>query len=348
MRFWLDKGVDGFRLDALAHIFKDKQWRNNPPNPDYNPATMLPFKQLLPVYDGNQPEVHVVIAEMRRLIDEYAQCLLIGELYLPVDELVNYYGWEDRPGLHLPYNFQLIQLPWSAVEIYAGINKYEGSLPAFAWPSWVLGNHDKPRVRTRVGAEQARVAALLLLTLRGTPTMYYGDELGMANLSIPAHRICDPVQKAFPGQSFGRDPERTPMQWQAGPGAGFSAGEPWLPLAANYNQENIETEAADESSLLVFYHRLIRLRQKEPALRIGGYRPVAEGNNLLVYLREYEGRGFLVAANLSHLHQCLLLPQQVSGRVVLSTNAGRQGRPVEQALDLGPDEGLVAFMSTIE
>src|SRR5690606_11977646 len=134
---------------------------------------------------------------------------------------------------HLPFNFQLIQAPWNARGIAALIEEYERSLPAGGWPNWVLGNHDRPRIASRVGQAQARVAAMLLLTLRGTPTLYYGDELGMRDVPIAPEQVQDPFEKNVPGMGMGRDPCRTPMQWDTSPNAGFTTGRPWLPLAAD-------------------------------------------------------------------------------------------------------------------
>src|SRR5690606_16899110 len=160
--------------------------------------------------------------------DRYEDRVLIGEIYLPIERLVAYYGRRGE-GVHLPFNFQLLTLPWNAREIDRAIDEYEGALPAHGWPNRVLGNHDRPRVASRVGPAQARVAAILLLTLRGTPTVYYGDELGLADVAIPDDRLVDP-QGLRLGSAFSRDPCRTPMPWHAEPGGGFTDGRPWLPL----------------------------------------------------------------------------------------------------------------------
>ena len=166
MRFWLKKGVDGFRVDVMWHLMKDRYFRDNPPNPEYREG-MLPSKRLVEVYSADQPEVQDIVTMMRAVVDEFDKRLLIGEVYLSVDELVDYYGRQQSLGAHLPYNFQLVVLPWKATDIYVAINKYEGSLPEFAWPNWVLGNHDKDRIATRVGPEQARVAALAVADAAG-------------------------------------------------------------------------------------------------------------------------------------------------------------------------------------
>ena len=182
MRFWLDRGVDGFRVDTMAHLIKDDQFRDNPPNPDYRPG-QLPHRRLLTTYTVDRPEVHEIITKMRVVTDSYDGRMIAGEMYLPVERLMGYYGTSGG-GAHLPFNFQLIELPWHAKTMATAIDVYEAALPPNAWPNWVLGNHDKPRIATRVGAAQARVAAMLLLTLRGTPTMYYGDEIGMHDVAL--------------------------------------------------------------------------------------------------------------------------------------------------------------------
>jgi alpha-glucosidase len=170
MRFWLNRGVDGFRVDVIWHLIKDEGFRDNPANPDYR-ASEPPYRSLLPVYSADRPEAHEVIRGLRAVIDEYADRVLIGEIYLPVEKLAAYYG-ADLSEAHLPFNFSLIETPWRADAVASLIDRYEISLPPGAWPNWVLGNHDRPRLASRVGAEQARVAAMLLLTLRGTPTLY--------------------------------------------------------------------------------------------------------------------------------------------------------------------------------
>ncbi|MBX6340831.1 MAG: alpha-amylase, partial [Thermomicrobiaceae bacterium] len=281
LRFWLDRGVDGFRVDALWFLLEDERLRDDPPNPDWEPGSD-PYHSILPVYSSDLPEVHDVVAEMRRVLDEYPERLMIGELYLPIPRLVAYYG-AGGAGAHLPANFHLILTAWDAARIRALIDTYEGFLPAYAWPNWVLGNHDRSRIASRVGPEQARVAAMLLLTLRGTPTMYYGDEIGMRDVLIPPDRVQDPLERNVPGIGLGRDPERTPMQWEPGPNAGFTTGEPWLPLADDYQTCNVEVEREDPRSMLSLYRRLIALRRAEPALHVGSYAPVPAEGSVLAY-----------------------------------------------------------------
>ncbi|MGH8662777.1 MAG: alpha-amylase family glycosyl hydrolase, partial [Burkholderiales bacterium] len=210
LRFWLERGVDGFRVDVLWHLVKDEHFGDNPPNADWREG-MDPYNALVPLQTTDRPEVHDIVRRMRRLLDEYRERVLIGEIYLPLERLMQYYGAELQ-GAHLPFNFQLLSAPWDAAHLAGLLAEYERLLPEGAWPNWVLGNHDRPRIASRVGLAQARVAAMLLLTLRGTPTIYYGDELGMRNVSIPPGEVQDPFECRVPGLGLGRDPVRTPMQ----------------------------------------------------------------------------------------------------------------------------------------
>ncbi|XYI01703.1 alpha-amylase family glycosyl hydrolase [Sorangium sp. So ce1128] len=341
LRFWLDRGVDGFRVDTIHHLIKDSELRDNPPNPHWKPG-MPPHRKLLRLYTTDRPEVHEAVAAMRRVLDAYDDRVLIGEAYLPFDRLMAYYG-QDLSGMHLPFNFHLIGAPWNARAIAEVVREYEAALPPGAWPNWVLGNHDKPRIRSRIGAAQARVAAMLLLTLRGTPTLYYGDEIGMSDVPIAPDQVQDPFEKNVPGLGVGRDPERTPMQWDGGANSGFTTGAPWLPLAPDAGRTNVEALRADPRSILSLYRALIALRRAEPALAIGSYAPVAAGDDLLAYERAHGGRRLVVVLNLSSHPRRLELPGGVAGgRILLATGLDRAGERLEAIAELDPDEGLIA------
>jgi alpha-glucosidase len=255
MRFWLGRGVDGFRIDVLWHLIKDDQFRDNPPNPQFAPG-QPPHEALIPLYTTDRPEMADVLAELRGVVDELDDRLLIGEIYLPVERLVAYYG-RDLRGVHLPFNFSLLTSSWRAETIARLIREYDSALPAGGWPNWVLGNHDWPRIVGRVGRDQARTAAMLLLTLRGTPTIYYGDEIGMPQAVIPPDRVRDPLEKLLPGTGMGRDGSRTPMQWDDTKNAGFSEVEPWLPLAESFPGANVAEQRGDRKSIYQLYQRLI-------------------------------------------------------------------------------------------
>ncbi|MDB5296454.1 MAG: malL [Phycisphaerales bacterium] len=349
LRFWLDRGVDGFRVDVIYHIVKDDQFRDNPRNPAYRPG-QNPHHEYLATYITDRPEVHDVIAGMRRVVDAYPSRMMVGEVYLPVERLVTYYG-EGGAGVHMPFNFQLVTMPWNARAVAEAIDHYEGSLPSYGWPNWVLGNHDNPRVASRVGRPQARVAAVLLLTLRGTPTLYYGDEIGMTDVPILADQVQDPFEKNVPGLGLGRDPERTPMQWDASPNAGFAppAARPWLPVAADHAAVNVEVQRNDPASLLSLYRRLIAVRRAEPALAVGSYRPVPAEGDVVAYVRRdldaAGGRAFLVVLNFGPRPQAFDLSVDAAtargGRVVVGTHPGREGGLVGGRLELKGDEAIV-------
>ncbi|MBV8837331.1 MAG: DUF3459 domain-containing protein [Alphaproteobacteria bacterium] len=343
MRFWLARGVDGFRIDVIWHLIKDDQFRDNPPNPAYRRGDP-PHHAVLPLYTTDRPEVHEVIAQMRKVTEGFADRVLIGEIYLPVERLVAYYG-RDHSGVHLPFNFTLLSAPWHARELAKLIDEYEGALPDGGWPNWVLGNHDRPRIASRVGLEQARVAAMLLLTLRGTPTIYYGDELGMEQVRIPPDRVRDPFERNVPGQGLGRDGCRTPMPWDAGPHAGFSSAEPWLPLAANYPVLNAAAQCADATSMHALYRRLIAIRQARPALQVGSYQPVTANGDLLLYRRLADNDRILVALNLGAEPTAVTFSEgPANGQVLVSTHLDREDDRVTDNLALRPHEGVLVAL----
>ncbi len=345
MRFWLDRGVDGFRIDVIWHLIKDDQFRGNPPNPEYRPGEW-PYRQLLATYTTDRPEVHAIIAGMRNVMNEYEDRLMIGEIYLPVERLVTYYGTESS-GVHLPFNFQLIEIPWHAAAIAAAVDAYEAALPPHGWPNWVLGNHDKSRIASRIGPAQARIAAMLLMTLRGTPTMYYGDEIGMHDVAIPPELVRDPWEINVPGFGVGRDPERTPMQWDDSTHAGFTTGEPWLPVASDYLDINVGRERNDAASMLTLYRRLIGLRKAESALVLGAHRRMSATGETMLYLRQDQERRLLIALNFSsYTRQISFAPSPSPGRILLSTHLDRQGESFDNQIDLRADEGIVAELSS--
>ncbi len=344
LRFWLRRGVDGFRVDVMHHLVKDAEFRDNPANPDFKPG-MSPYRELLATHSADLPEVQEIIALMRSVVDEFDDRMLVGEIYLSVERLMAYYGVGGK-GAHLPFNFQLIRLPWNAREVAAAVNRYEALLPAYGWPNWVLGNHDKPRIASRVGAAQARVAAMLLLTLRGTPTMYYGDEIGMRDVPIPIDRVQDPFEKNVPGLGLGRDPVRTPMQWSAAPNAGFSRAEPWLPLADDWRSANVALEREDGKSILTLYRRLIELRRAEPALAVGAYAAQAAGDDVLAYTRQAGARRLLTALNFASAEREFdLAPLSARAAVLLSTHLDRGCEILGSKLRLRADEGAIVELA---
>ena len=373
LMFWLDKGVDGFRMDVLWLLIKDDQFRDNPINPDWQPGSSS-FGRYLPLYTADRPETHEIVAEMRTLLDSYGSSpdqarLLIGEIYLPIRELVRYYG-SSAPapttrrhdmtgvamtspqlnGAQLPFNFHLIQTPWRTSTIAQLIRDYEAALPPGAWPNWVLGNHDQPRLASRLGPDQARAAAVLLLTLRGTPTLYYGDELGMTDGRIPPDQIKDPAEKRQPGIGMGRDPERTPMLWDASPNAGFTtAAHAWLPVLPTYPNQCVAAETETPASMLSLYRRLLALRRAHPALHSGTVSDVTpkpgQQTGVLSYIRSLDNERIHVSLNLTSEPQPANIP---AGSLLLSSAPSRAAEiaptPLSGAATLGPGEALVVLL----
>jgi alpha-glucosidase len=333
LRFWLQRGIDGFRVDAIHHLFEDAQLRDNPVNPQWR-VGMSPARRLIRLHTMDQPEVHGAIRLMRQLADQYGDRLLIGEAYLPIDRLMSYYG-ENLTGFHLPFNFHLISALWTPAAISSLVELYEQALPPGGWPNWVLGNHDRSRVATRLGIGQARVAAMLLLTLRGTPTIYQGEELGMQDAPIAPDLVRDPWEKNVPGLGLGRDPVRTPMLWSCEPHGGFSAARPWLPVATE-GTASCERQRNDPASMLWLYRSLLWLRRAEPALTVGSYQNITHTDCVLAYQREHLGRKFQVALNMSGSPQTLP-PAVASGQVLISTLDASIGNKRQ----LGPHEGII-------
>ncbi len=343
LRFWLRKGVDGFRIDVLWMLIKDDQWRDNPANPQFKPGQPA-FNNQIPLYTTDRPEVQAIVSGLREVTNEFEDRVLIGEIYLPLNRLMTYYG-KDLSGVQLPFNFQLLQTVWDATVIANLIEQYESALPIGGWPNWVLGNHDKPRIASRVGIEQARIAAMLLLTLRGTPTMYYGDELGMLNVPIPSDRVQDPLEKNVPGKGLGRDPCRTPMLWDATRYAGFSEQPPWLPVTPHHSTVNVEFQTGNETSFLALYRALLRIRHSYVSLSIGNYARFPGPTSVLAYLRYSGDEQLLIALNFGAAEAKLSLGPIGAGRVLLSTAMDRVDEKLTGVLRLRSDEGIIVLVS---
>jgi alpha-glucosidase len=284
---------------------------------------------------------------MRRVLDSYDERMMIGEIYLPIHKLVTYYG-TDNKGAHLPFNFMLLSLPWDAKKISTAIDEYEGALPKNSWPNWVLGNHDQPRITSRIGVQQAKVAAILLLTLRGTPTIYYGEELGMRDVPIPFDEVQDPQGLNMPDKNLSRDPSRTPMQWNSSTYAGFSTVKPWLRLNSDYRRVNVERQKDDPYSHLTLYRRLIALRQSEPSLMWGDYKPIFADQQALAYTREAKGeKCFCIVLNLSHRPCYLdLRSANIHGKIVLSATTEGEGSETNGNIQMAGDEGMIIELNT--
>ncbi|YCI06970.1 alpha-amylase family glycosyl hydrolase (plasmid) [Ensifer sp. D2-11] len=338
LRFWLRRGVDGFRVDASAVLAEDPLLRDDPPNPDFD-AEMPRTDKFKRVFTDIRPETMSYIEEMRAVLDAFPDRVLLGEVQEGFRHIGQFYGGE-RPRFHLPLNSLLLETDWDAASIAARIDQYINAIPDGAWPVWVLGGHDKPRIATRVGLQQARIAAMLLFTLSGTPIFFEGDEIGMPSSQISSEDACDPFEIRVPGFGLNRDPERAPMRWDASEKAGFTTGEPWLPLGDDVAQRNVAVERGDERSLLSLYRQLIALRQTEPALLAGDFRPLRSRGNVLLFRRCTRDRQLLIALNVSDGSETVSL--RGGGMVRLNTLLDRIGEPVDSQLYLRPNEGVIA------
>jgi alpha-glucosidase len=289
---------------------------------------------------------------MRSVLDEYDDRVMVGEIYLPNEELVKYYGTQREDGsfdeCHLPFNFQLITLPWKPAIIKDAIKAYYDSLPQGGWPNWVMGNHDQHRIASRIGLRQARIANMLLLTLWGTPTTYYGEEIGMENVEIPAEFIQDPpaVNQPEIAHIVGRDPERTPMQWDDSPNAGFTSDRvtPWLPLHEDYCFRNVKAQGADPSSMLNLYKKLIEIRKEEPALSVGDLQFIDLENPMVIAYKRFvqDKNQFLIVLNFSNDSLFLDLKNVArSARIEVTTNLSSLKEVDLSQLFIDSEEGLL-------
>jgi alpha-glucosidase len=335
MRFWLARGVDGFRVDASAVLIKDDLLRDNPRDPEAT-EQMPPPQRYKPVFTDDRPETMACIETLRAVIDEYDGKLLCGEVQGKTDRIGHFYD-ADRPRLHLPLNFALLDCEWTAPTLQATIDAYYNALPKHAWPVWVIGGHDKHRIASKIGPAQARVLAMMLMTLKGTPIFYMGDELGMERVPIPADKVRDPFEKLVKGFDLGRDPERTPMRWDGSPRGGFTAGEPWLPMGDP--ARNVTTLRDDSASLLNLYRQLIALRRRTACLTRGDYHPMRATNDVLAYRRSLGPEQILVLLNMAEEPRRWIW--QGRGDCLLSTDPVRTRRPLDGTILLRASEGVV-------
>jgi alpha-glucosidase len=322
LRFWLDRGVDGFRLDAIAKIAKDPLMR------DHTGAAMR--------HDEDWETIHARLRGIRAVVDEYEDRMLVGEVALQdLHRIVSYLTSGDQ--LHLAHNFVFPDLEWDAEAYRASIDDFETLTTERAWPAWFLSNHDKPRVATRfdhdgLGRERARAIALMLYALRGTPFVYQGEELALPDAEIPPDRVVD---------VDGRDPERAPIPWTGGPGHGFTSGEPWLPFVAEADVLNVEAQAADPASALNLTRRLAQLRAGSRALQTGTQRTVPAAEGVLAWVREAGGERVLAAVNFG----AGTVPLEASGTLLVSSDPtrGRGSRPLPAPDALGPSEAVLVY-----
>jgi alpha-glucosidase len=348
MRFWLDRGVDGFRVDVAHKMAHDPELLDNPlvelsdedlgESQEARDSRRAKLKAV-PRRDEDWPEVHEILRRFRRTLDSYDDRMAVGEVYLlDLERLARYYG-SGKDEFHLVHNFVFQSQPWKAEAFRAVVDEFTAMLPSDAWPAWMLSNHDVSRIATRYdeggnGEARARVAAMLLLTLRGTPFVYMGDEIGQADGEIPPDRVVD---------VDGRDPERTPVQWDGSSTAGFG-GDPWLPVGAQAAEVNVAAQRDDPRSMLSLYRRLIWYRKGSDALRDGDYHSLPDApGGCFAYLRSAGDERLLVALNFTGQPLEYQVGGPSQGRLELTTAPDRPtGEAIDlQPLRLGPDEGVV-------
>jgi alpha-glucosidase len=335
LRFWLDRGADGFRVDVIAQMIKDAQFRDNPvlaPGNQYTPLERLAQEQL---YNTDQPEVHDLIRGFRRVLDSYpGERVMVGEVWPREQRSLRDYLRPDE--CQQAFNFRFLFCPWSAKDFRERIEEVESLLGANAWPTYTLSNHDFVRHISRYGgsAARARMAAVMLLAMRGTPFLYYGEEIGMPNVPIPAKRKRDPV---------GRDGERTPMQWTSARNGGFTmATDAWLPLG-DCAAVNVAGQLGDPRSMLSLYRQMIRLRRNSIALREGSYRSEASApEDCLVFHREAPGQRLMVALNFADSARVVTVAR---GRILFSTSPDRVEGNLAGDIALSPNEGVVVELA---
>ena len=331
LRFWLERGVDGFRIDVVHLLAKDPLLRDNGGRPP----------------QGDWETIHERLRRIRRVVDEYPEPMLVGEVYLhDLARVVSYVSSGDQ--LHLAHNFVFLHLPWSAEAFRRSIEEFDALAPG-AWPAWFLSNHDHARVASRFdqegqGPARARAVLLMLYALRGTPFVFQGEELGLPDAEIPPARVVDVA---------GRDPVRAPIPWRppslAGPAAGFTSGEPWLPLVADAERLNVERQALDPASTLSLARRLAELRRRTPPLHAGTQRFLDASAGVLAWLRESDGERLLAAMNFSAAPTPLALEELGSRAVlVLSTDPAREPGEVDLAgVTLGPSEAVLLAIPSL-
>ena len=350
LRFWLERGVDGFRIDVAHFIMKDPQLRDNPLKEVVSSDFHKPlgdYDTQIQQYSQDHADIHPLYREIRHLLDEYSQekpRFSAGEIHIfEWGKWARYYG-RELDELHMPLNFQLLGVDLQVEKIRQVVDAQEQVLPSGAWPNYVLGNHDETRVASRYSEQEARLMAMLLLTLRGTPTLYYGEEIGMREASIPADQQQDPWGIRVPG--LGRDGCRTPMQWNDREKAGFSAAGgnlPWLPVNDNNVEINVAAQLQEPGSMLNLYRQLLSIRKTSPPLQIGSYHPFNNiDKNCYAYRRILSGhREHFVLLNFSPDQLTVNLGQTGIARVQLSTYLDREERIDLSRVHLREHEGVI-------
>lgn len=344
LKFWLERGVDGFRVDAVRWISKDPEFRDNPENPSYQSGDD-PYHMQLQTNSRFGERLFDYLKQMSDVVEAYDDAIMIFEDYPDkgtqhIAQYLEFYRDID-PHVAAPINYDGISTVYDAKRLRDSISEFQVALRSGYRPVYSFGNHDKSRLVSRVGHDQARLMAVLELTLPGLPVLYYGEELGMTDGVVPPEKVQDPFEKQVPGRGLGRDPQRTPMQWTSDPGAGFSDVEPWLPVASSFHESNVAHELHDEDSFLSLYRRLLHLRGISSALARGTYDAIDDTDRrVFAYVREHEDERLTVILNVSGQEVQYNLSK--SALLFLSTHTNRKlGRHEAGIVTLRPHEALV-------
>lgn len=343
--FWVEKGVDGFRLDAFLNFAEDKLLRDDPINPFYQ-KTENAYNALVHMHSlGDLSESNVIKGFIDKIIDKHKDILIVCEAYIGPKDIHRLHKVYDSDRFTV-FNFNFINKELTAAQCKKILDEYLINPPENFLPNFVLGNHDVDRVATRLSAAEARILAFLQFTLPGIPFIYYGEELGMTDTVIPRESIKDMIAQIFPGFHPGRDPERTPMQWDESKYAGFSTGKPWLPINSNYKTINVKNENDDKRSMLSLYKRLIKFRKQTPAMKSGEYLSRNSSSaNVVTFERKNGDERYLVLANVSNSVERELLPLDINGYdLVFSTQADKAPTTSLTAVELMPFEGCILML----
>ena len=353
-RFWLDRGVDGFRLDIFNAYFKDPDLRSNPIKPG-----LRAFNRQHHIHDMDQPEMLPFLVELRKLLDSYPDRYAVGETYIATPEKTVSYCGADR--LHAAFSFDFTSytsevavalriFPWNPRWVAKQIMAREKVFNSKCFPTTVMSNHDLPRAVSRYihgeDDRMAKVITTLLLTLRGTPYMYQGEEIGMRDIPLKYREIVDPPGRKYWPLYPGRDGCRSPMQWDATHQAGFTSGKPWIKVHNNYRLRNVAAQDKDPESLLNFTRRLMELRKNHAPLCNGDYIPVESSRHVLAYIRQTAEEAVLVICNFSRKQQSLTLPDGIKTKQVLLTTGRNAVLPQETRLSLEPYEIHIVLLAS--
>lgn len=341
--FWVSKGVDGFRIDAIQHFLEDSEWKDDTLNPQFTQKTDDPYQTLL--HDHSRVDIEKMTtlgSFVTEALNTYPDIFIIGEAYIGPKDLQKFYQLCPN-NRFAPFNFTLISTPWNVADFKNTIDSYQAILTPENIPNYVFGNHDISRVATRIGEAKARITSFLQFTLPGMPFVYYGEEIGMTNGAIPFEAVKDFLSKFFHGFHPGRDLERTPMQWDDSPHAGFSNSKPWLPVNGNYKTVNVEHEKNDPLSMLSHYKSLIRVRKSTPVLRDGTYiARQSKSPNIFSFERILGDERFIILANFGdNIEKEDITVFEKAPSLIFSTNEKDRFQDISKELTLLPLEGYI-------